>query len=75
MAMQDTALSLFLWGHFDLAVGDCFLADGRFQEITTLEEVLELAGGISGTYESAVETTGCNSLCGLSRLANASKEV
>jgi hypothetical protein len=64
---------MFLWGHFDLAVGDCFLAVGRVQEITTLEEVLDLAGGISGAYEPAVETTGCNSLCGFKSISECIK--
>ena len=64
MAMEDAALKLFLWGHFDLAVGYGFLTVGRVQVITTLEEVLDLAGGISGAYEPAVETTGCNGLYG-----------
>jgi hypothetical protein len=49
------------------------LAVGRVQVITALKEMLGLASGISGAYESAVETASCDSLYGSSRLASASR--
>jgi len=62
IAVQDAALRLFLWRHSDFTVCYRCLAVGRVQEITALEEVLDLASGIPGAYEPAMETTGCDSL-------------